>query len=114
MNEIARLHDTNSLIELKKKGESFEDGTDFTTIFSIIEYPKALEVENLTIIFPDKSIYEAAVKLSTLLIKKGTPIPAMDILIACIALQKNLELRTTDKHFEFVKDIYNNLQLKSK
>jgi tRNA(fMet)-specific endonuclease VapC len=111
MNEMPRLHDTNSLIALKKKQEALEEGKDFTTIFSIIEYPKALELENLTIIFPDKTIYEDAIKLSVLLLEKGIPIPAMDILIACIALNKNLELITTDKHFDFVKSVNNNLQL---
>lgn len=114
MSKIARLHDTNSLLDLKKKGIHLEAQNDFTTIFSIIEYPKALEMENLTILFPDKSIYEDAVTLSNQLLEKGTPIPAMDILIACIAIQKKLELRTNDKHFEFVKAIYQQFKFKAK
>lgn len=105
------MYDTSSLITLKKKGESLEDGQDFTTIFSIIEYPKALEIKNLTIIYPQKSTFETAVHLSSQLLRHGTPIPAMDILIASIAIIKNLVLITKDKHFELIKSIQPDFKL---
>ena len=109
--KISRLHDTNSLIDKKKLGEQFKDGEDYTTIYSIIEYPKALGLDNLTIVFPTKVAYEEAIKIAIDLLKNGTPVPAIDILIASIAIEKDIGLITNDKHFNYIKSVKPNLKI---
>ncbi len=95
------LYDTNKLIELYKKKESV---SGYTTILNVIEFPKALEF-NLTIIYPSKSDYRLAIKISTELLKIGKPIPAVDILISAIAINNGLRVVTLDKRFLLVKEV---------
>ncbi len=98
------LYDTNILIEAYRERETL-DG--YTTILNLIEFPKAMEL-NLRVLFPSRSDYQLALIISTELIKAGKPIPAVDLLIAAVALNNKLKLVTKDKHFlpikEFKKD----------
>lgn len=43
--------------------------------------------------------YKLAIKLAVSLLKIGKPIPAVDIIIAAIALNNKLTLKTKDKIF---------------
>jgi len=43
--------------------------------------------------------------ISTELIKLGKPIPAVDAVIAAVALNNGLKVVTKDKHFLFVKEV---------
>lgn len=43
--------------------------------------------------------------ISTELLKVGKPIPAMDSVIAAVALNNKLKLVTKDKHFLMVKEV---------
>ena len=95
------LYDTSRLIEAYKEKETL-DG--YTTILNLIEFPKALEF-NLRILFPSKSDYNLALMVSTELIKAGKPIPAVDSVIAAVALNNKLKLVTKDKHFLLVKEV---------
>lgn len=95
------LYDTNVLINAYQTRQPL-DGS--TTILNIIEFPKGLEL-NLQVLLPSKSDYVLAVKLSKDLLKTGKPIPAVDIIIAAIALNRNLRLITKDGHFNFIRDI---------
>lgn len=95
------LYDTSKLIDAYKKNENIKG---YTTIFNLIEFPKALEL-NLTVLYPSKSDYNLALKISTELLKIGKPIPAVDIIISAIAVNNSLKLITKDKHFLFVKEV---------
>ncbi len=95
------LFDTNRLIDAYRGGESL-DG--YTTILNLIEFPKAIEF-NLRVMFPSKSDYHLALKISTELLKAGKLIPAVDSVIAAVVLNNKLKLVTKDKHFLLIKNV---------
>lgn len=95
------LYDTNRLIDAYRERETL-DG--YTTILNIIEFPKAIDF-NLRVLFPSKSDYHLALMISTELLKAGKPIPAVDSVIASVALNNKLKLVTKDKHFLLVKEV---------
>ncbi len=95
------LFDTSTLIDVYREKEKI-DGC--TTILNIIEFPKAMEF-NLRILFPSKSDYHLALIISTELLKAGKPIPAVDSVIAAVALNNKLKLMTKDKHFLMIKEV---------
>lgn len=95
------LYDTSKLIEAYKRGEQV---SGFTTIFNLIEFPKAIEL-NLTIIFPSRTDYNLALEISTKLLKIGKPLPAIDVVNAAIAVNNGLKFVTKDKHFLLIKEV---------
>ncbi|ACX72973.1 hypothetical protein Metvu_1115 [Methanocaldococcus vulcanius M7] len=97
------IYDTNKIIEAYKNNEELNG---YTTIFSIVEFPKALKL-GLKIIYPSKEDYSLAIKLSNKLLKIGKPIPAVDILVSAIAINRKMKLITKDNHFSNVKEIFN-------
>jgi tRNA(fMet)-specific endonuclease VapC len=101
MEEI--VYDTNTLIDCLKKGKL--DLTGFTTIFNVVEFPKALEFEQLTLIYPSVEDYEESLAISLALLQKGSPMPAIDILVAAMCIRRNLTLATKDKHFTAIKSV---------
>ena len=107
MEEI--VYDTNQLIDFLKKGKLGITG--FTTIFSLIEFPKALEFEELAVIYPDIEDYVESVNISSDLLQKGKPLPGVDILIAAICIRRSLVLCTKDNHFTAIKSVRENLKL---
>ena len=107
MEEI--VYDTNELIDAAKKSKL--DLKGFTTIFSLLEFPKALEFEELTVIYPNLDDYQESIEISIALLQKGNPLPAVDILIAAICIKRNLTLNTKDKHFAGIKSVRNNFLL---
>ncbi|MCD6368317.1 MAG: hypothetical protein J7L38_00800 [Thermoproteales archaeon] len=104
------LYDTCSLIAKYRKGIRVLEG--FTTILNVIEFPKALEVKKLKIIYPSTEDYRLAILLSKDLLKMGKPVPAVDITIAAVALNRNLVLETSDKHFKIIREINRELKLR--
>ena len=107
MEEI--VYDTNELIDAAKKSKF--DLKGFTTIFCLLEFPKALEFEELTVIYPNLEDYQESIEISIALLQKGNPLPAVDILIAAICIKRNLTLSTKDNHFEGIKSVRNNFSL---
>ncbi|ALM76144.1 type II toxin-antitoxin system VapC family toxin [Thermococcus barophilus] len=107
METPKKLYDTNILIEARKSKKPLYG---YTTILNLIEYPKAALFE-LIFLYPSKEDYKLAVKMSKELIKKGNPIPAVDILIAAMALNRNFTMVTKDKHFLLIKDLYPQLKV---
>ncbi len=99
MEEI--LYDTGSLIKAYKQRKLL---MGYTTILNVVEFPKLLELK-LTVIYPSKSDYNLAIKLSKDLLKIGKPIPAIDIIVAAVALNRNMKLVTTDSHFAVIGEI---------
>jgi len=107
MEEV--VYDTNQLIDFLKRGK--RDLKGFTTIFNIIEFPKAVEFEELTVIYPAIEDYDESLNISIALLRKGNPLPAVDILIATICIRRNLILCTKDNHFTPIKSVRNNFKL---
>ena len=108
MEEI--VYDTNLLINHLKADKSSFIG--LTTIFNVIEFPKALELKELDVIFPAIDDYNEGLKISVALLKKGKPLPAIDILIAAMCIRRDLTLCTQDQHFTNVKSVRNDFKLK--
>ena len=88
-----------------------KEGFSFATIFSIIEFPSAFSYTNLSVIYPSYEHYEKAFANDVLLRERGIPIPAIDILIGTIAIDKNLILVSDDSHFNFIKKMNSDLKL---
>jgi tRNA(fMet)-specific endonuclease VapC len=107
MEEI--VYDTNQLISFLKSGKESVNG--FTTIFNIIEFPKALDLKELGVIYPTLDDYDEGLKISAALLTEGKPLPAVDILVAAMCVRRNLTLRTLDKHFTNVKKVRTNFKL---
>jgi predicted nucleic acid-binding protein len=57
-----------------------------TTIFNIIEFPKALELKELEVIYPTIDDYDESLRISAALFKTGKPIPAIDIIVASMCI----------------------------
>ena len=107
MEEV--VYDTNQLISLLKSGKHNVKG--FTTILSIIEFPKALDLKELAVIYPTLDDYDESLKISAALLRKGTPLPAIDILVASICVRRNLTLCTRDSHFMNIKSVRSTFKL---
>jgi len=96
------LYDTSYLIGAMKAGQEL---SGLTTIFNILEFPKALGCKRLTVVYPTAQDYDEALRLSTRLLAKGTPLPAVDVLIAAVCLRLKARLLTKDEHFEKLKSV---------
>ena len=107
MEEV--VYDTNQLISLLKGGKHSAKG--FTTILNVIEFPKALDLKELAVIYPTLDDYDESLKISAALLRNGTPLPAVDILIASICVRRNLTLCTRDSHFMNIKSVRNTFKL---
>lgn len=107
MEEV--VYDTNELIDYLKKGNT--DLRGFTTVFNVIEFPKALELEQLAVIYPNVEDYQESIEITIMLLQRGTPLPAIDILVAAICIRRELTLCTKDNHFSAIKAVRKNLKL---
>lgn len=92
--ETSKVLDTNLLID----GES-----GLTTIFNVLKYPKSLERNLNDIIWPTRDDYTSAIDIIVLLLEIGKPLPAIDVLLAAMCINRKLTLVTRDPHFEYVK-----------
>jgi len=101
------LYDTCKLIDAYRNNKNIRG---YTTIINLIEFPKALELD-LTVLYPSKSDYDLALKISTKLLKLGKPIPAMDVIISAIAINNDLKFVTKDKHFLIVKNVMKDFEV---
>jgi len=101
------LYDTNVLIDALKSGEKLKG---YTTVLNIVEFPRGLEL-GLTVITPTLEDYLLAIKISQAMVKKGTPIPAVDAIVAAVAINRELTLFTKDRHFEWIKEDFKELKL---
>jgi tRNA(fMet)-specific endonuclease VapC len=94
------LYDTNILIDHLRDGATSLEGA--TTILNLIEFPKAVTLQGLDIIIPGKDDFDKGFELSLQLLKAGTPIPAIDIILAAIAINRKMVLQTRDQHFDYI------------
>ncbi|MBI4162777.1 MAG: type II toxin-antitoxin system VapC family toxin [Candidatus Aenigmarchaeota archaeon] len=93
--------DTSVLMEAKK---------GLTTIFSIVEYPKALSYKS-DVLWPEKEDFVSAVEIMAKLYAIGKPVPAIDVLIAAMCINRSMELKTKDKHFSDVQSVESSLKV---
>ncbi|MCK4732259.1 MAG: PIN domain-containing protein [Methanophagales archaeon] len=50
-------------------------------------------------------LYDTSSLINVYKLKIGKPIPAIDIIIAAVALNRNMKLVTTDNHFAVIRKI---------
>lgn len=103
------LYDTNVLIEAVKSRKKLEG---YTTVLNVVEFPRALEL-GLTVITPSLEDYLLAIKISQTMVRRGTPVPAVNAVVASVAINRELTLVTRDKHFEWIKEEFEGLKLQS-
>ena len=94
------LYDSSELIELRRAGVQAEG---YTTILNLIEFPKGVELGQLKTLYPTKEDYDNALVWSAELLKRGTPVPAIDLVISAISVRLRLQLVSRDRHFRHVK-----------
>ena len=94
------LYDTSYLLDAMKAGLEL---SGLTTIFNILEFPKALNLKGLTVVYPITQDYDEALLLASKLLSKSRPLPAIDLLIAAICLRLKARLLTKDEHFAQLK-----------
>ncbi len=106
-----KLYDTSAVIELVvKRKRKYIPGA--VTIFTLIEYPPSIKYVP-EIIYPTKRDYAQAIKWQITLRKQGNPLPAVDLLIAAIAFNRDMELVTLDNHFKTIRQVEPNLKITS-
>ncbi len=96
------LYDTSAVIELVARRRSVVPG--YVSVLTVVEYPPAVRYARL-ILYPEKRDYHLAAKWQTMLRKRGSPLPAVDLVIAAQAYNRGLTLVTLDKHFLMLRDI---------
>lgn len=94
----------------QKSGRYIING--FTTIFNIIEFPKALDLKGLAVIYPTVDDCEESLELSVALLKRGTLIQAVDVMVAAICIRHNLTLISKDNDFTAVASARQDFKLK--
>lgn len=77
----------------------------FTTIFNVVEFPRALSFEALTVIYPNLEDYQESPEISTALLQKGNPLPTIDMIVSAMCIRRNLVLCTKDNHFKSIKKV---------
>ncbi len=110
--EEGKIYDTSAVIELIAR-RKYRHIDGYITIFTVIEYPLVLNyVEK--IIYPSKKDYMLAIKWQIELRRRGNPLPAIDLLIAAIAFNRDMEIVSLNRHFKDIKSIEPSLKLISK
>jgi len=100
--ETSELLDTSIALDSKE---------GIITIFTLIEHPPCSE-KFFDIIFPETKDYVMAVEIARKLRKKGTPVGAIDMLIAAMAVNRSLAVRSNDRDFKHIQRIMPELKLK--
>ena len=112
VTRVMILHDTSSLIQKIRNRDAFNNETDKTTIISVIEFPKIVS-KDIGILYPRAITCNLAVNLARKLLHNGTPVKSPDIIIAAIAIEKQIPVRTGDKHFSLIQQVEPKLNLEN-
>ena len=81
------------------------------TLMALVAAGPALAEQDNQIIWPTRSDYVTAIDLMILLLELGKPIPAVDVLLSAICLNRKMTLVTKDNHFKYVKSVKDELSL---
>ena len=111
MEKNEKLYDTSALIKLVVK-QGITRLSGYTTILNVIEYPPATTL-GLNIVYPRRVDYELAFTWQLKLRRKGRPVPAIDLIVAAIAVNMDLQLVAVDEHFNWIAEIDSRLKVKS-
>ncbi|MEJ2780691.1 type II toxin-antitoxin system VapC family toxin [Stygiolobus sp. CP850M] len=107
-----KIYDTNVLIDLFKTSKIKEFDYIITSIFNVIEFPPILKyASKLIIIYPTKDDYTLALKMMVKLRELGKPVGIIDLMIASIAVQRNMIVVSNDKDIEVIKEIEPRLEV---
>ena len=98
--EQGQVLDANRLIEGKR---------GITTVIAAIEHPPA--AANCILLWPEHTDFALALEIAWKLRFAGTPIGSSDIIIACICINREMELVTSDKDFLKIQAIEENFRL---
>lgn len=104
------LYDSSELIELRKAGDEAEG---YTTILNLIEFPIGVDLKRLRTLYPTREDFDNALLWSAQLLKRGTPVPAIDLVISAISVRLGLQLVTRDRHFKEIKLAVRELNLRT-
>jgi predicted nucleic acid-binding protein len=104
------LYDSSELIELRK---SKVEAEGYTTILNLIEFPKGVELGRLKTLYPTREDFDNALIWSAQLLKRGPPVPAIDLVISALSVRLGLQLVTRDRHFKHIKSIVHDLNMRT-
>ncbi len=93
--EATEVLDTNLLMEGR---------AGLTTAFNVVEYPKSLE-RNVEVLWPVREDFVAAIGIMIDLLNAGTPVPAVDVLVAAMCINRGFKLLTKDEHFAAIRSV---------
>ena len=79
------LYDTNVLIEAVKSRKNLNG---YTTVLNIVEFPRALELD-LTVLTPSLEDYLLSIKIWQVMVRRRTPVPAVDADVAAVAINRS-------------------------
>ncbi len=108
--DMACIHDTCSLIKCIGTGHEFTASGDKTTVISIIEFPRILQ-KDIGVFYPRSTTFDLAITLANKLVQRGTPVNATDVIVAAIAIERQLPVKTDDKHFPLIQQVDGRLDL---
>jgi len=97
-----RLYDTSAVIELVARRRRPVPGA--VAALTVVEYPPAAAYA-VRVIYPRRVDYEHAAFLQALLRRRGSPVPAVDLVIAAVAVNRGMKLVTLDKHFRVIEEV---------
>ncbi|MBN2153038.1 MAG: type II toxin-antitoxin system VapC family toxin [Candidatus Lokiarchaeota archaeon] len=94
------LLDTSAVIRwFKQSGKRIFDHGFNTSILTVVEFPVLAAYPGFSVLYPTPAIYKKAVASASALRKIGSIIPAVDLVIASTAIERNLTLVSDDDHF---------------
>lgn len=100
--ETEEILDTSVVLDAKE---------GIITVFTLIEHPPCGE-RFFDILFPETKDYVIAVEIARKLRKKGTQVGAIGMLIAAMAVNRSLAVRTLDEDFKHIQAVLPELILK--
>lgn len=80
------------------------------TVFTVVEHPPS-SGKDFEILFPEMQDYAEAVEIARKLRSNGTPVGAVDILIAAMALTRSAVLKSKDNDFKKIQEVVPELKL---
>lgn len=81
------------------------------TVFTLIEHPPCAE-KFFNILFPETKDCVMALEIAQKLRQRGTPVGAVDMLIAAMAINRSLAVRTSDGDFKKIQVVMPELGLR--
>ena len=78
-------------------------GPGLITVFTVLEHPPAANY--FDVVLPEVRDYARAADLAIALRRNGTPIGAVDVMIAAMCINRNAKVVTKDRDFLVVREV---------